>query len=70
MTSYQQPELLDTPAGYAEAGNFPEAISTADRAAELACAAGRTDLAREIQPRLALTGKAGPIVMKPTTFQK
>ena len=33
MTSYQQPEPLDAlAAAYAEAGNFPEAISTAERA--------------------------------------
>ena len=72
MTSYQQPELLDTlAAAYAEAGNFPEAISTAERAAELARAAGRTDLAREIQPRLALYRQGRPYRDEAyETFQK
>jgi tetratricopeptide (TPR) repeat protein len=72
MTSYQQPELLDTlAAAYAEAGNFTEAISTAERAAELARAAGRTDLAREIQPRLALYRQGRPYRDEAyETFQK
>ena len=61
MTSYQQPELLDIlAAAYAEAGNFPEAISTAERAAELARADGKTDLAREIQQRTALYRQGHP----------
>ncbi len=61
MTSYQQPEALDTLAvAYAEAGNFPEAISTAQRAIELARASGRPDLAREIQERLALYRQGRP----------
>ena len=72
MTSYQQPETLDTlAAAYAEAGNFPEAISTAEWAAELARARGRTDLAREIQQRLALYGQGRPYRDEAyETFQK
>jgi tetratricopeptide (TPR) repeat protein len=55
ITNYKQPEMLDTlAAAYAEAGNFSEAISTAQWAVELARAGGRTDLAREIEPRVAL----------------
>ena len=61
MTNYQQPDALDTlAAAYAEAGNFPEAISTGQWAAELARASGRTDLAREIQQRLALYQQGRP----------
>jgi tetratricopeptide (TPR) repeat protein len=61
MTSYRQPEPLDAlAAAYAEAGNFPEAVSTAERAIELARAGGRPDLAREIQQRLALYRQGRP----------
>lgn len=72
MTSYQQPEPLDAlAAAYAEAGNFPEAISTAQRAAELARARGRTDLAREIQQRTALYRQGQPYRDEAyETFQK
>jgi tetratricopeptide (TPR) repeat protein len=72
MTSYQQPEPLDAlAAAYAEAGNFPEAISTAERAAELARASGRTDLAAEIQQRLALYRQGRPYRDEAyETFQK
>lgn len=61
MTFYQQPEPLDAlAAAYAEAGNFPEAVSTAERSIELARAGGRPDLAREIQQRLALYRQGRP----------
>jgi tetratricopeptide (TPR) repeat protein len=72
MTHYQQPEPLDVlAAAYAEAGNFSEAISTAQQAAELARASGRTDLAREIQQRLALYRQGRPYRDEAyETFQK
>jgi protein O-mannosyl-transferase len=72
MTSYQQPEALDTlAAAYAASGNFTEAISTAERAAELARAGGRPDLAREIQQRLALYRQGQPYRDEAyETFQK
>jgi protein O-mannosyl-transferase len=72
MTSYQQPETLDTlAAAYAAAGNFPEAISTAERGVELARAGGRSDLAREIQARLALYRQGRPYRDEAyETFQK
>jgi tetratricopeptide (TPR) repeat protein len=72
MTSFQQPEALDTlAAAYAEAGNFPEAISTAQRALKLARASGRSDLAREIQQRLALYRQGRPYRDEAyETFQK
>lgn len=72
MTSYQQPDPLDAlAAAYAEAGNFSEAISNAQWAAELARASGRTDLAREIQQRLALYRQGRPYRDEAyETFQK
>jgi protein O-mannosyl-transferase len=72
MTSYQQPEPLDTlAAAYAEVGNFSEAISTAQRAVELARASGRSDLANEIQQRLALYRQGQPYRDEAyETFQK
>jgi len=55
LTQYKQPDYLDTlAAAYAEAGNFPEAIDTARQALELAHHAGRTELARNIDQRIAL----------------
>jgi len=72
MTNYQHPEPLDAlAAAYAEAGNFAAAISTAQRAAELARAGGRTGLAREIQQRLALYRQGQPYRDEAyETFQK
>jgi len=44
---------LDTlAAAYAEAGRFPEAVTTARRAAEMAIVAGQTGLVAQIQSRL------------------
>jgi tetratricopeptide (TPR) repeat protein len=61
MTYYKQPELLDAlAAAYAEAGNFSDALCVAEQAVELARADGRTDLAREIQQRLALYQQGRP----------
>jgi tetratricopeptide (TPR) repeat protein len=54
-------ETLNTlAAAYAEAGQFPEAVRTATTAHDLAAAAGRSDLAANIQRRLDLfrAGKA------------
>ena len=49
------PQALDTlAAAYAAAGRFPEATSTARRAAEIADRWGMTTLATEIRGRLAL----------------
>jgi tetratricopeptide (TPR) repeat protein len=59
LTDYKQAELLDTLAvTYAAVGSFPEAIETAEKAIELAKAAGKKDLAEEIRKRLELY-KAG-----------
>jgi tetratricopeptide (TPR) repeat protein len=59
LTKYEQADLLDTlAAAYAAAGKFNEAIETAERAAKSAEAAGKKELAEEIQKRLELY-KAG-----------
>jgi tetratricopeptide (TPR) repeat protein len=55
LGSYEHPEVLDTlAAAYAAAGNFPQAVKTAEKAVELANAADKKDLAEEIQKRLGL----------------
>ena len=55
MTQYKYPDMVDTlAAAYAEAGRFSEALATARRALELARAAGKADLARDIEKRIAL----------------
>ena len=55
VTGYQQADALDVlAAAYAEAGRFSEAIRIAQRAVELAGAAGRQELARQLQERLTL----------------
>ena len=54
-TQFQNPAFLDTlAASYAESGRFPEAVSTAEKAAALARTAGKTNLANEIEKRKAL----------------
>lgn len=53
LTNYEQIEALDTLAvAYASAGKFPQAIETTQKALELAFAAGKEDLALEIEERL------------------
>jgi len=55
MPHMQQADALDVlAAAYAEAGRFSEAIRIAQRAVELAGAAGRQELARQLQERLTL----------------
>jgi tetratricopeptide (TPR) repeat protein len=50
LTRTNNPGVLDTlAAAYAEAGRFPEAAATAQKAAELALAAGQKEMAAEIQ---------------------
>ena len=49
------PQRLDTlAAAYAAAGRFPEAVTTAEKAIQLAQSAGQTALAKEIQSRCEL----------------
>jgi len=58
QTNDQHPDHLDTlAAAYAAAGRFPEAVSTARRAVELALSLGQTRLASEIRTRLSLYEK-------------
>jgi protein O-mannosyl-transferase len=53
LSGYEQPSLLDTLAvAYAAAGNFPEAVKTAEKAIKLAEDTNEKKLAEEIQKRL------------------
>jgi protein O-mannosyl-transferase len=53
LTQNRQPEFLDSlAAAYAEAGRFPEAIETANRALALANSAANTNLAQALQAHL------------------
>jgi len=53
ITGQQQAEAMDVlAAAYAEAGRFNDAVGAAQKAIELATAAGRQDLVRPIQERL------------------
>jgi tetratricopeptide (TPR) repeat protein len=55
VTDYQQADAWDVlAAAYAEAGRFGDAVQTAQKARELAAAAGRQELAQQIQERLKL----------------
>ena len=55
LTAYKEPRLLDTlAAAYAEAGRFDQAVSTAQRALELARLLGAEELAVKISKRLEL----------------
>jgi hypothetical protein len=55
LTQYKHPDFLDTlAAAYAAEGNFPEAINIARQALKLARQDGRTELARNIDKRIAL----------------
>ena len=55
LTKYNQPQLLDTLAvAYAAAGNFGEAIETAERALNLALSSNQQQLADEIKNHLEL----------------
>jgi tetratricopeptide (TPR) repeat protein len=55
------PELLDTlAAAYAETGQFDAAAGTASRALELAAAAGKAELSRDLQGRLNLYRRGVP----------
>ena len=55
VTKYQQADALDVlAAAYAEAGRFSDAIRIAQKAVELAGAAGQQELAQQVQERLKL----------------
>ena len=55
LTQYKLPAMLDTLAtAYAETGQFDQAVKTAQKAIQLAQAAGKETLAKDIQGRLDL----------------
>jgi Tfp pilus assembly protein PilF len=55
LTKYENPIMLDTlAAAYAAAGQFSQAVKTAERAGEWAVSSGEEQLARDIQSRLEL----------------
>jgi Tfp pilus assembly protein PilF len=61
LSNYEHPGVLDTlAAAYASAGNFPEAVKTAERAVKLAEASGKKDLALKIQKQLELYKASRP----------
>jgi Flp pilus assembly protein TadD len=56
-----EPEFLDTlSAAYAEAGNFPQAVATAERALGMAVRTGKAKLAEGLKSRLDLYRKGVP----------
>ena len=60
------PEILDTlAAAYAEAGSFPEAVATAQRALDLSAAQNKKPLAEVIQNQLKLFETHSPFHEKP-----
>jgi len=61
VTDYHQAEALDVlAAAWAEAGRFSDATEAAQKAVELANAAGQGDLVARIQERLKLYQAGGP----------
>jgi tetratricopeptide (TPR) repeat protein len=66
LTHYQAPALLTTlGAAYAEAGRFPEAMATTQKARDLALAAGRKDLADKTEQFLKLYQSQQPCRPEP-----
>jgi len=61
LTRFNRPVFLDSLAlAYAAAGNFPEAVKTAEKAVQLAEAMGKKGLAEEIRKRLDLYKSGRP----------
>ncbi len=55
LTKYQAPSLMDTlAAAYAAAGNFTQAVRTAEKAVKLSVSAGKEKMADQIKARLKL----------------
>jgi tetratricopeptide (TPR) repeat protein len=66
LSGSNAPEILDTlAAAYAEAGSFPEAVATAQRALDLGAAQNKKDLAETIQNQLKLFEINAPFHEKP-----
>ena len=71
LTGYREPEMLDTlAAAYAEAGRFPEAIQTAQKAVDLASSADKDELAKDIESRMHLyqAGRPYRVGLETTTL--
>ena len=61
ITRFREPQMIGTlAAAYAEAGRFPDAISTAEKARNLAETVGRTDLVERNTELLALYRQGKP----------
>ena len=66
LSGGNSPEILDTlAAAYAEAGRFPEAIETAQRALDLSAAQNKNPLTEVIQNQLKLFETHSPYREKP-----
>ncbi len=66
LTGHKQPAMLDTlAAAYASAGRFSQAVETAKKAAALAEASGRSELAGDIRARLRLYREGRPYRQPP-----
>ena len=71
LTSYENPGLLDTlAAAYAAEGRFSEAVTTAEKALELAKSSGENQMAEEIQNHLQLYKAGQPYFEKPSAQDK
>ena len=65
LTNYQEPSVLDTlAAAYAAAARFPEAVTTAEKALDMAQSSGQNQLKEKIQNHLRLY-KAGQPHIEP-----
>ena len=70
LTQYREPLLIGTlAAAYAEAGRFPEAVATAEKAAQLATTAGSGELAEKNRQLLELYRAGKPYHEPPPTGQ-
>ena len=70
LTHYGEPSFLDTlAAAYAEAGRFPEAVATAEKAEQLATTAGLAAVAERNRQRLELY-RAGKPYHEPAPMAK
>ena len=66
LTHYGEPLFIGTlAAAYAEAGRFPEAVTTAEKAEQLATGAGAGGWPRKTGNCLNFTGPANPIMSRP-----
>ena len=69
-TDFKQPSYLDTlAAAYAAAGQFPQAVETAQKAIKLSWAAGQNDLSQRIQKRLQMYQRSQPYREIPQPYE-